>query len=164
MRYIRKILAALLVAALCLSMVAALAGGTIKTTGSVNMRKGAGLGYKKIRSISKGVTLNYDKTEKDGRGVKWYRVTYKGKTGWVSSKYAKEGSSGGSTSGSKVKTTASVHLRSGPGRGYKSLCTIGSGKTLTYDKTKKDDRGVKWYHVTYKGKTGWVSSKYAKKK
>lgn len=169
MKLFRKLLAVLLIAVLCLPSVAALADGKVKTTGSVNLRTGPGLGYKTIRSIGEGVSMSYDKTKKDDRGVKWYHVTYKGRTGWVSSKYAKEtsssgGSSGGSSSGSKVKTTATVNLRSGPGLGYDSLRTIGSGKTLSYDETKKDDRGVVWYHVTYKGKGGWVSSKYAKKK
>ena len=167
MKQLKRFLAALLIAVMCFSAVAALADGTVKTTGSVNLRKGAGLGYKTIRSISAGTSLSYDKTKKDDRGVVWYRVTYKGKTGWVSSKYAKE--SGGSksktkVSGDKVKTTGKVHLRTGPGLGYESLRSVPKGKTLTYDKTKKDSRGVVWYHVTYKGKTGWVSSKYAKKK
>lgn len=149
-----------LLLAISLSVLTALAGGTIKTTGSVNLRKGAGLGYKIIRSIGKGVKLDYDKTKKDGRGVLWYRVTYKGKTGWVSSKYAKETTD----SGNQVKTTGNVHMRAGAGLGYKSLRVIASGVTLSYYKTKKDSRGVLWYHITYKGKTGWVSSKYAKKK
>lgn len=63
-----------------------------------------------------------------------------------------------------MKTTGNVHMRAGAGLGYKSLRVIASGVTLSYDKTKKDSRGVLWYHITYKGKTGWVSSKYAKKK
>lgn len=164
MKQIRKLLAALLIAVLCLSVLSALAESSVKTTGDVNLRKGPGLGYKSIRTIGEGTKLQYDKTKKDDRGVKWYRVTYKGRTGWVSSKYAKETSSSSSSSSKKIKTTGSVNLRSGPGLGYKSIRSIDSGKTMTYDKTKKDDRGVVWYHVTYKGKTGWVSSKYAKKK
>ena len=157
-RRMKMAVALVLVTALCLSALTALAGGIVKTTGSVNLRKGAGLGYKIIRSIGKGVKLDYDKTKKDGRGVLWYRVTYKGKTGWVSSKYAKEATASG-----KVKTTGNVHLRAGAGLGYKSLRIIATGKTMSYDKTKKDGRGVLWYRVTYKGTTGWVSSKYAKK-
>ena len=164
MKRFSKFLAALLIVAMCLSSIAALAAGKVKTTGNVNLRKGAGLGYKIIRSISKNVTLSYDNTKKDGRGVKWYHVTYKGKTGWVSSKYAKEtSSSSSSSSGNKVKTTGNVNFRSGPGLDYKSMSVIKSGTKLTYDETKKDGRGVLWYHVSYGGKTGWVSSKYAKK-
>ena len=169
MKRIRKLLAALLLAALCLSALSALADGLVWTTASVNLRKGPGLDYKATRTISEGTKMEFDKTRKDGRGVKWYHVTYKGRTGWISSKYATEGKSSGSSSsssssGKKIVTTGKLHLRSGAGLDYKSLRTIGSGKTLTYDETKTDERGVVWYHVTYKGKTGWVSSKYARKK
>ena len=60
-------------------------------------------------------------------------------------------------------TTGSEHIRSGAGLGYVSLGTVPSGKTLNYDNTATDARGVKWYHVTYNGVTGWISSKYATK-
>ena len=61
-------------------------------------------------------------------------------------------------------TTGSEHIRSGPGLGYVSLGTVPTGKTLSYDNTSTDSRGVAWYHVTYKGKSGWISSKFASKK
>ena len=102
--------------------------------------------------------------------MSWYRVTYKKRTGWVSSAYAKKGSSGSSassspsSSGNQVKTTGNVRLRTGAGLDYRDLCTVPKGTTLRFDETKKDDRGVAWYHVSYDGKTGWVSSKYARKK
>lgn len=171
MKQIKKILAALLMAAICLSMVAALAeSGTVWTTGNVNMRKGPGLDYSSIRTIGAGTRLEYDKTEKDDRGVRWYRISYKKRTGWVSSMYASEkqpSSSGSSSSASstedKVYTTASVNLRKGAGLDYSVIRTVPEGVTLSYDKTASDDRGVTWYRVTYKKRTGWVSSAYAKK-
>lgn len=166
MKWIRRLAAALLVLALCLGMVPALAEDVVWTTGSVNMRKGPGLEYDSMRTIKEGTKLQYDWSDKDERGVVWYHITYKGRGGWVSSKYARKGdssSSGSSTSsGNKVKTTGKVNLRSGAGLDYRSLRTIPKGQSLTYDKTKKDSRGVKWYHVSYKGKSGWISSKYAK--
>ena len=173
MKQIKKLLAALLIAAICLSMaVVALAeSGTVWTTGNVNLRKGPGLGYSSIRSISAGKKLDYDKTEKDDRGVTWYRVDYKGRTGWVSSRYASQskpsgGSSGSSSSSSegKVTTTASVNLRKGAGLDYSAIRTVPEGTRLSYDKTAKDDRGVTWYHVTYKKRSGWISSAYASTK
>ena len=173
MKQIRKLLAALLIAAFCLSTVAALADGLVWTTGDVNMRKGPGLGYKSMRTISSGTKMEFDKTKKDDRGVKWYRITYKGRQGWISSKYATESKPGGSSEKSKAKksekgrklvTTGSVNLRTGAGLSYKSLRAVPEGVTLTYDETKKDDRGVTWCHVSYKGKTGWISTKYARKK
>ena len=174
MKQIKKIMTALLVAAICLSMVAVAAlaeSGTVWTTGNVNMRKGPALDYSSIRTISSGVRLEYDKTEKDGRGVRWYRISYKGRTGWVSSKFASEkssSSSGSSSSSStsasgKVKTTAGVNMRKGAGTSYSVIRTIPKGVSLSYDKTAKDSKGVTWYHVSYKQRSGWVTSQYAKK-
>ena len=173
MKKIKKILAALLAAAICLSMaLTALAeSGTIWTTGNVNLRKGPGLDYGTIRSLSSGKQLDYDATDKDDRGVTWYRVNHKGRVGWVSSKYAStskpsggsSGGSSGSSSDGKVTTTASVNLRKGAGLDYSVIRTVPEGVSLSYDKTAKDDRGVTWYRVTYKKRTGWVSSKYASK-
>ncbi len=170
MKRMKKCLAALLVVAFCLSTVAALADGLVWTTGNVNMRKGPGLDYKTIRTISCGTKMEYDKTKKDDRGVKWYRITYNGRQGWISSKYATESKPGGSekskakkSKSGKLVTTGKVHLRTGAGLDYESLRSVPNGVKLTYDATKKDGRGVAWYHVSYKGKSGWISSKYAKK-
>lgn len=167
MKQINRIMAALLALALCLGTVAALAeSGTVWTTGSVNMRTGPGLGYGVIRSLGAGKKLSYDKTSTDGRGVKWYRIEYKGRSGWISSKYASLKQPSGGSSGSsrsKVTTTACVNLRSGAGVGYAVLRTIPEGTSLSYDKSKKDARGVTWYRVTYRKSTGWISSRYARK-
>ena len=141
--------------------------GKVRTTATVNMRKGAGTDYSVIRTVPEGVSLSYDKTAKDDRGVTWYRVTYKQRTGWICASYTSRGggSSGGSGSSSdnRVRTTGDVRLRSGAGLDYRELDIIHKGTTLTYDETRKDDRGVTWYHVTYDGQRGWVSSRYAKR-
>lgn len=229
-----RILAAALAALMCFSGIGALADGKVTTTGSVNLRRGPGLEYASIRTISAGTTLNWDDRSTDDRGVTWYRVRYNGNTGWVSSRYATSGGKpanlitttanvnlragagveyvswrlvdagttltyddsdrdsngtlwyhvsykgddgwissrytrsgsgggGGGSSDGRVTTTGSVHLRSGPGLDYASRDTVPEGVTLNYDKTSKDDRGVTWYRVTYRGTTGWVSSRYAKK-
>ena len=61
-----------------------------------------------------------------------------------------------------VTTTASVNLRSGPGRQYAIVTAIGAGRSLAYlGQTIADERGVDWYHAELDGKVGWVSSKYA---
>lgn len=159
MRTIRKIFAALLVAALALSGLAALAEGKVTTTAYLRLRAGAGTGYAVRDVVDKGVTLTYDKSAKDSGGTTWYRVTYRGQKGWVCGRYVK---SGGGSAGGKVTTTGDVYLRSGAGLGYASRGIVWEGTTLSYDKTAKDGRGVTWYHVSYNGKNGWISSKYAR--
>ena len=167
MKQLRKILVALLVAAMLVSsLTVAFAASKVKMTGTAYLRSGPGLDYSIKTSIPKGKSVSYqNSTKKDDRGVAWYKVTYNGKTGWVSSKYASlnGSSSGSSTSGTKVKATGNVNIRSAAGTGYKSMGILPKGKTATYlGESKKDSRGVRWYYIKYSGKTGWVSSKYAK--
>lgn len=68
--------------------------------------------------------------------------------------------SGAALAAGKIKTTGEVNVRTGAGLDYASRGTVKKGTVLSYDETKKDGRGVKWYHIT-NGKGGWVSSKYA---
>ena len=135
--------------------------GTVTTTGDVNLRTGPSLDYSSRGAVPEGEVLSYDRTEQDDRGVTWYRVRYDGQRGWISSKYAR---SGGSDRKNRIRTTGSVHLRAGAGLDYESLDVIDEGVTLTYDRTKEDDRGVTWYRVTYDGTKGWVSERYAEER
>lgn len=106
----------------------------------------------------------------------WYKVSYNGSTGWVSSKYAKKtsssssGSSGSQSgptvdmSGNYVKiVNGNVTIRSKANINSSKLGTISEGKTATFlGKASTDSRGVVWFKIKYNGTTGWVSSKYAK--
>ena len=164
MKNIKKIVAMLLIAAMLLTGTA-LASGKIKTTGQVNLRKGAGLDYTSVGTVKTGKVMSFDKTKKDERGVIWYHV----KGGWISSKYTTqiEGSvdKGKKASGKTVKATGDMYMRKGPGLDYSEICVIKPGKTATYmGSTKKDARGVAWYKVRFNNKTGWVSSRYGKLK
>lgn len=65
-------------------------GDIVKTTGNVHVRKGPGLDYAEMGTLEKGTLISYlGSTKKDERGVKWYKINYNGKVGWVSSKYSK---------------------------------------------------------------------------
>ena len=62
----------------------------IKTTGNANVRKGPGLDYAPLGTVSSGTKLTFlGIAKKDDRGVAWYKVKFNGATGWISSKYAK---------------------------------------------------------------------------
>ena len=86
MKTMMKILAALMIAVMMMTS-AALAAGQIRTDGSVNVRKGPGLGYDTKGTVSSGKVLNYDDTKKDNRGVTWYKIEWNGRPAWVSSRY-----------------------------------------------------------------------------
>ena len=62
----------------------------VKTTGKVTMRKEGSLAGKYVKIVKKGTYLKVKKQAEDDRGVIWYKVTYKGDTGWISSTYTKK--------------------------------------------------------------------------
>lgn len=62
----------------------------------------------------------------------------------------------------KVRTTASVNLREGPGLDYEVVTSLLKGRELEYlGKTSTDERGVDWYKVRWDGEAVWISSRYS---
>lgn len=62
----------------------------LKTTTSLNQRKGAGADHDKIQVIPKGATVNWYGYSFCGGSVEWKLVEYAGKLGFCSTKYLKE--------------------------------------------------------------------------
>ncbi len=137
--------------------------------GSVNIRSSASKTSKSKGTIPNGGVADCLGTAKtDSRGVKWYKIEYKGKTGWVSSQYAQPTNDGSpsedsSSTASRVRIVGGdCSIRSKANKDSTRLGVIKSGKTATYlGKSSKDSRGVVWYKIKYDGVTGWVSSRYA---
>lgn len=130
--------------------------GNIRMTGKSYLRKLPNLNADTIRTIDKGEELYYFDVSTDSRGVDWYKVTYGGKTGWVSSKYTESISVS-----SYVYASGSSNIRSQPNLNGSVLGTLPKGASALYlNDSRYDDRGVLWYKVNYNGKVGWVSSKY----
>lgn len=178
----RKI-ATLLALVFALACAGALAD-SVRFTGDCNVRSGPGLGYGVIGSVNAGSYLTYlDSAKVDSRGVTWYRVSFGGGSGWVSSVYSYlSGSSGSATyggggggnggysskgsdsysSGSTVYAgSGDTNVRTGPGLGYASVGTLYQGQSATYlGETSYDSRGVAWYKIRWNGLARWVSSVY----
>lgn len=137
------------------------AASKIYVNADVNLRKGPGLSYKIYTSVEEGTALKYlKKSKKDDRGIKWYKVSYKKKKLWVSSRYASKVSQPTTSAKKRVITTCRANLRKGPGTKYKIVADVSNGSSMKYlNQTKKDTRGVKWYKVSFYGKKVWISSK-----
>ena len=148
----------------------------VRATAALNVRTGAGTGNAKITTVANGTNMIYLGETATVGGSTWYKVTTSAGIGWVSGAYSRlvstpdvkpvssSGSSSGSTTGTKVYVSGgSVWLRTGPGLGYKSVTTVHEGQNLNYrGSSSVDDRGVRWYNVTYNGQSVWISSRYAK--
>lgn len=64
------------------------AGSYIEATGNLNVRSGPGLGYADKGTIARGGTAAYlNDYSVDERGVTWYKISWNGGEGWVSSRY-----------------------------------------------------------------------------
>ena len=144
---------------LAMTITANAASKQVKATGDVNLRKGPGLNYTVTTSVKKGTVMNYMGTTKaDSRGVNWFKVSYRNKTNWVSSRYARFTQS----ETRQVKAMAEVNLRQGPGLNYRASASVKKGTKLTYlNQSKTDNRGVNWHKVSYRGKALWISARYS---
>lgn len=139
---------------------------TMQTTANLNMRSQASTKGKVLKTIPRGT-----KVSTDTKIGSWYKVSYKGKTGYVSGSYLKLVTTKKATpkkpaptpvkeqkfSTKKYKTSASLNIRTLPSTKGKVLKTIPKGKQV-YSNTRSNG----WYKVSYGGKTGWVSGSYLK--
>ena len=153
------LLIAISLLATALAGVAAAEGAYVEATGSVNVRRGAGLGYSSLGTVEKGTRLTYlNSSSVDERGVIWYLVRYNASTqGWVSSVYSRLVN----LDQWVTATDGQTYIRSEGNLSGKGLGVLPNGASATYlNQSSVDERGVAWYRVRYDGVTGWVSSRY----
>ena len=133
--------------------------GVVYNTTALNVRKGAGTSYDKcsFSPLKKKTKVSVCDSLKDSKGAVWYYIKYNGKYGFVHSSYIKKVV--------KYTTTSNLNLRKEAGviEAENVLCVITKGKKVVYENKYKTVNGVKWYYVTYDGKTGYASGKYLKK-
>lgn len=133
--------------------------GNVTTTTRVNIRTGPSTSYSSLAVVAKGTSL-----PSLGATGGWTKVTYKGKTAYVSSTYVAGNSSPssqtsqGTTSGSTGTryTTANLNLRTGPSLKDKVQVIASRGAQLSL--TGKVSGS--YAQVTYNGRTLWASTSY----
>lgn len=126
--------------------------------GDVNLRTSPSLNGGKLTAMKEGQTAAYlNGSSVDDRGVVWYKVSFNGKTGWVSSRY--------SELYNNFNTVQAVggdcNIRTAPNLNGSQIGVMKEGQKGAYlNSSSVDERGVTWYRVNFNGKTGWVSSRY----
>ncbi len=142
---------------------------TGKTLYAVNVRATPSTSGTKLGTLSKGTTITlralYRKATTSTNYL-WYRITYKGKTAYVTASYVKMLPT--VTTYNPVKnalSTKATSYRSGPGTSYSSYGTANintqiavSALVTTYGSSSYN----KWYKTTYNGKTAYVYAGYFK--
>lgn len=137
----------------------------VVNTSALNVRSGPGTSYNVVGGLSRGASANVV-----GSSGKWYKISYGGGYGYISSSYTSSAPSSttstsnvtntsnttNTTSGSTYySTTSGLNVRSGPGMSYASKGTLSYGQAVTVI-----DTSGYWYKIQFNGGTGYVGSKY----
>lgn len=165
---LKRLLALVLAFSLTLAFTAlpasAASSMTLKTTASVNLRKGPDTSYTKITAVPSGKTFTYlGISAYDAKGRLWHKISYDSSSAWLYAGYAKVTVDGSAPSNSAyVKATAGVNLRKGAGTGYTVTTSVAKNTKLFYlGSSANDDNGRAWYRIASAYGPAWVSSKYA---
>ena len=130
------------------------------TVDNLNVRDAASSSAGVVAQLDKGAYVTL-KGYKKNNGAKWYKITYKNNTAFVSADYVKKVSTlsyNVYTPKKKGKTTAEVNVRKSPSTDGSVITTLPKGKSLTLKGYKGN-----WYAVTVSGKSGFVSADYVKR-
>jgi len=134
--------------------------------------------------LKKGTTVDTTERTKDSSGVWWYKITYNGKTGYLSGSYLTVKKTEPPASSEeeennapdeeeeelpepvtfKLGTTTAdsgLNVRSGAGTGYSLLTVLAKGTVVTITGSEKASNGKVWYTFQYSSsKTGFICSDY----
>ena len=125
--------------------------GTV-TANVLNVRKGAGISYSKIGSLTRGTIIQIQERASNG----WYKIKYDDGYGYVSGKYVNNvisvnsSNSNTTSSSTKVVYTATVNTYS---------LNVRSGGSTSYSKIGKVSRNTK-VKIVDKMNNGWSKIKY----
>ena len=140
--------------------------GKVNTPGTVlNVRSGAGTTYAILGTLKNG-----EKVTVTTENSSWYKLTFGGRTGYISAAYIiLDGSSAGTATqppaAAKTRTVyvntpgTVLNVRSGPGTTYTVL-----GSLKHNEKISVTDENSSWYKLKdgYNGKAAYVSKTYTK--
>lgn len=119
---------------------------------SVRMRSQPNTSSDVLGYYSNGVTMSVLGSVKD-----WYKVSYNGKTGYISAQYMRVTPDESFTAKSGTVSGDAVRLRMGPGSDFAVLGSY--NKNTSVKVTGKTDS---WYEISVNGKYGYMSADYIK--
>jgi len=122
--------------------------GTLKTTGSVNLREGASTDDEIIRSLSEGTSVEILENESNG----WYKVRHNDTDGYIRADLLSE--SGAPAEAKSLRTTGTINLRSGPSTTTSIIRTLSANTSVEVLEERSDG----WSSVVHNGTSGYIKS------
>lgn len=132
----------------------------VKTTANLNVRASATSSGRRLGTLAQGTTVTTTGRASNG----WYRISYRGTTGYISNRYvqvvpaAKKAAATVVPVKVRVQTLAALNVRSSASSSGSKLGTL--AKNARFTATGVASTG--WYRLSYGGKTGYVSHQYLK--
>jgi|GEM_PF-801258 len=123
-----------------------------KTAANLNLRSGAGTGYRVLKVLSKGTSV----TVVSVKGT-WSQVKAGSTTGWVSTSYLATPAAAAAPAGttaltpSSYRTTTTVNVRKGPSDAQAVVKILAKGAVVSVDA-----RNGAWRRITVGSTTGWA--------
>ena len=139
---------------------------TLYSTARANVRKGPGVEFPQIGKLEKGSFVEQISESKD----KWTEIWFQGQKAYVASEYLTEEKPkfqepaptepmpDSRKVNDAVYSTGSLHVRSGPGKNYKSIGYLKEGQKA--DRVAIFENG--WSKIRYNSGYGYVSNQYLK--
>lgn len=158
---VKTVAAAGIILSMCTGVAFASIGSATVTADSLRMRSGAGTDSSVVAQAPKGAQVSVE--EDAGNG--WYKVTYAGKTGYMSGEWLTVSLTDGTIIQDEPTPQASepeqkrglitasvLNVRSGPDTTYDKVATLKGGSVVDI----VSDLGNGWYQV----ESGYVSAEY----
>lgn len=124
--------------------------GTV-TASALKLRAEASTSADCITLLAQGTAVVVQDTAADG----WYKVSYEGETGYLSSEYVSFAAAGSAKLGNGLCTGSSVNVRSAASTDASKVGVLNKGEVVSIVGI---DNG--WYKVSYDNITGYVSGDY----
>lgn len=137
------------------------AGEKVAVTAGLYLRTGPGTGYSVITTMPTGTICTIVSGPNPANGYTWYQVDTAYGRGWCAGEYLKRTSStSGYPAGTKLKVTAGLYLRTGPGFDASVITTMPTGTICTVVSGPQSANGLTWYQVDTPYGRGWAAGEY----
>ncbi len=145
-------------------------GETVNVTAGLYLRTGPGFNTSVITTMPTGTVCTIVSGPQAANGLTWYEVDSPYGRGWCAGEYLTR-TSGGATPpppsgypvGTKLRVTAGLYLRTGPGFSTTVITTMPTGTVCTVVSGPQSANGLTWYQVDTPYGRGWAAGEYMKR-
>jgi uncharacterized protein YraI len=136
-------------------------GDRVRVTAGLYLRTAPGFNGSVMTTMPTGTVCTVAAGPQSANGLTWYQLDTPYGRGWAAGEYLEKTSpSSGYAPGTKLKVTAGLYLRTGPGFSTSVITTMPTGTTCTVVSGPQSANGLTWYQVDTPYGRGWAAGEY----